>query len=124
MIARWKSLSGVTKFSIIAFVVVAILGLFSMGLLGAGLYYTVVFLHDVYPPLNDWRGDWVWPTTIMVGMVWSLGFLFAGVVRSYCNHYMQSIALLRTVYIFILWLWASITWAIALLLAYQPNVPL
>jgi len=53
-------LSYTTKFSIIAFFIILGLGLMSMGLLGALLYYPVSFLFTSYPDLNDWHGDWVW----------------------------------------------------------------
>lgn len=99
------------KRSLIAFVVVATLGLLSMGFLGIGLYYRVFFaLPSSYPNLNDARGDWVWPATIAVGMAWSIGFLFAGSIDRRL-HAMQTRASLRPlVYLAVLWLWALLLW--------------
>jgi|GEM_PF-4817883 len=45
----WKSLSGNTRFSVIAFVISAALGLISMGALGTVLYYPVLFLLKRFP---------------------------------------------------------------------------
>ncbi|GHN03208.1 hypothetical protein WSM22_46970 [Cytophagales bacterium WSM2-2] len=45
-----------------------------MGALGAALYYPAAFLLKKFPAFSDWHGDWVWPTVIMVGMLWSFGF--------------------------------------------------
>jgi len=109
---RWKSLTYTTKFSAIAFIICGVLGLLSMGALGAVLYYPVSFLFDNYPTLNEWRGDWVWPVMIGVGMAWSLGFIFAGIIWHILHKKIQSLILLRVIYIFILWLWAASLWFI------------
>ncbi len=110
MIEFWKSLSGVTRFSVISFLVTGALGLLSMGALGAGLYYPVSFLLKKYPTLNEWHGDWVWPAIIAVGMFWSLGFLFGGVAWHYLVKVTSSKLILYAAYLFILWLWAAILW--------------
>ena len=110
MIEFWNSLAYTTKFSAIASVVTCALGLLSMGMLGLGLYYPVSFLFRSYPTLNDWRGDWVWPAIIVVGMAWSLGFVFGGIAWHYLSQGVQSIVLLRLIYVLILWLWAAILW--------------
>ena len=107
----WKSWTFNIKFSLIAFFVTAILGLLSMGALGGILYYPVSFLFAPYPNINDWHGDWVWPTLIMVGMLWSFGFVFAAVAWYYLNKISDSKVLLISVYVAILWLWAALLWA-------------
>jgi hypothetical protein len=106
----WNSLSGNAKFSIIAFVVTAVLGLLSMGALGAILYYPVSFLLKKLPPMNHWHGDWVWPAMIAVGMLWSLGFIFGGAAWYYLAKITSSKLILYAAYIFILWIWAAILW--------------
>lgn len=114
MIEFWKSLSGNARFSIIAFFSSGALGLFSMGLLGAVLYYPVSFLLRKFPSLDDWTGDWVWPAVIGVGIFWSVGFLLGGVVWHYLAKITSSKAILCCAYIFVLWLWAAIVWYIVL----------
>ncbi len=110
MISYWKSFSYTSKFSVIAFFITLVLGLLSMGILGAGLYYVVSFLFFSYPSLNDWRGDWVWPATIGVGMGWSLGFIFGGIALHYLDKISNAKYLKICIYILILWLWAACLW--------------
>jgi hypothetical protein len=110
MISLWKSLSDNAKFSVIAFFVVAVVGLLSMGLLGALLYYPVSFLFKNFPTLNDWRGDWVWPAMISVGMFWSVGFILGGVAVHYLVKIIASKIILYILYSLILWVWAAFLW--------------
>lgn len=107
----WKSWSFNIKFSLIAFFITAIAGLVSMGALGGMLYYPVSFLFISYPSLNEWQGDWVWSSVIMVGMLWSFGFVFGAVAWYYIQKITQSKVLLILVYLFILWLWAALLWS-------------
>ncbi|SMG44127.1 hypothetical protein SAMN03080602_03247 [Arenibacter troitsensis] len=106
----WKSWSFNVKFSLIAFFTTAVLSLISMGALGALLYYPVSFLFGSNPNLMDWGGDWVWPSVIMVGMLWSFGFVFGAVAWYYIQKITQSKALLIAAYLLILWLWAALLW--------------
>ncbi|WP_396596367.1 hypothetical protein [Dokdonia sp. R86516] len=106
----WKSLSYTTRFSIIAFVAILPMGLFSMGILGALLYYPVSFLFTSYPTLNDWTGDWVWPATIGVGMFWSFGFIWAGLAWHFLRNKLHSVHILRVIYAIICWAWAALLW--------------
>ena len=115
MVEFWKSLSSTTKFSVIAFFITAALGLLSMGILGFGLYYPVSFLFKNYPSINKWRGDWVWPATISVGIFWSLGFIFSGLAIHFLTKITQSKILIYFVYVFILYLWAAILWYLVIL---------
>lgn len=114
MIEFWKTLSVHTRFSIIAFLATGALGIFSMGLLGAGLYYPVSFLLRKYPSINDWSGDWVWPATIAVGMFWSFGFLFSGITYHFLAKISAPKPVLYSTYIFILWAWAAVMWYLVL----------
>jgi len=114
MIELWNSITFTTKFSAIAFVITAALGLFSMGFLGLGLYYPVSFLFKSYPDINSWRGDWVWAAIIGLGMAWSLGFVFGGVAWHFLSKEIHSITVLRLIYILILWIWAAILYFIVI----------
>lgn len=120
MIEFWNSLPYTTKFSAIAFITTGVVGLFSMGLLGAGLYYPVSFLFKSYPTLNDWSGDWVWPVIIGAGMLWSFGFIFGGFAWYYFSDHVHSIALLRIIYILILWIWAALIWYVLIKINVKP----
>ncbi len=121
MIEFWNSLAYTTKFSAIAFVATGFLGLFSMGILGALLYYPVSFFFNAYPTLNDWSGDWVWPVMIGAGMLWSVGFIFGGLAWYYLQDQIASIALLRIIYILILWIWAAFIWYILIKINVKPT---
>ncbi len=110
MIEFWKSLTYTTKFSTITFIITAALGLLSMGFLGLGLYYLVSFLFPSYPNIDDWHGDWVWPVIIVVGMLWSVGFVLGGISWHYLSKSISSVAILRVIYIIVLWLWAAFLW--------------
>lgn len=120
MIEFWNSLAYTTKFSAIAFVITGFVGLMSMGFLGTGLYYAVSLLFKSYPTLNDWRGDWVWPALIGVGMAWSFGFVFGGIAWHYLSKMVHSVPLLRIVYLLILWFWAAFLWYLVI----RSNFPL
>lgn len=106
----WESLSSNAKFSIIAFCITAFLGLISMGLLGALLYFPVSFLFKDVPSINTWHGDWVWPATISVGVFWSLGFILGGFSYHYLIKMGASKVVLYSIYAVILWLWAVFLW--------------
>jgi hypothetical protein len=103
------------KGSLIAFAVTAVLGLVGMGALGFALYYPVAPIVRLrHPPINAWTGDWVWPTMIMVGMAWSIGFLLAGALDQYLAGARASSVIRTVAYGATLWLWALVLWAIAL----------
>src|SRR3954469_15110938 len=109
--ARWLSLSYYIRFSILAFVISLALGLLSMGALGAGLYYTILpLIKDRFPPLDAWRGDWVWPAMIGSGMLWSFGFILG----AFSYHYLQKLKahrlLNRALYVIVLWAWINVIW--------------
>ena len=103
------------KWSFVAFVATAVLGLVGMGLLGFALYYPVApVLALRFPPHATWHGDWVWPTVIVVGMAWSLGFIFAGALNLALEARDASQWLRTLAYITVLWLWALLLWWVAL----------
>lgn len=103
------------KRSLIAFVVVAALGLLSMGALGASLYYTAYpVLAPRYGDLNDWHGDWVWPAMIGVGMAWSVSFLAAGLVNQWLLRTGHTRIIRWPAYAVMLWIWAAGIWAVTL----------
>jgi hypothetical protein len=104
----WKSLSPNARFSILAFIVTLGLGLLSMGALGLALYYLVFpFLNK---DIDSLHGDSAWPTIILVGMLWSFGFLFAGLAHHYLIKWKSAKYIAKTAYVFILWLWILILW--------------
>ena len=104
-----------TKRSCWAFVVAVLLGLLSMGLLGAALYYGVAFAFPAaFPSIDDFRGDWVWPAFIAVGMGWSLGFLPAGALNLRLERGGVAAPWRRLVYGFVLWAWAWLLWLVTL----------
>ncbi|TAG03848.1 MAG: hypothetical protein EAZ43_05670 [Betaproteobacteria bacterium] len=104
-----------TPRSAIAFVVVLALGLLSMGLLGAGLYYVVmVALPPTLPHIDTISGDWAWPAVIVIGMFWSVGFLIAGALNARWIARGMKPYWRKLCYVIALWLWAYLLWLIAL----------
>jgi hypothetical protein len=106
----WATFSSVTKFSIIAFLVSGVLGLFSMGALGYGLYFLVKPV--LGNRINELQGDTMWPAMILAGMAWSMAFLIA----AWCYHWLLKFdlpqAIMNFSYAFILWGWILIVWFI------------
>ena len=79
----WQSWSVTTRFSILAFCGSMALSLLSMGALGYLLYYPVAPL--LPESIDTLPGDTTWPSVIFAGMVWSFGFLLAGIAFHYSN---------------------------------------
>lgn len=111
----WNSLSPISKFSWIAFFISGVLGFLSMGAIGYLLYYPVSFLLPAkYGTLDAWHGDWVWPSAIAVGVLWSFGFLLGALAVHYLARYTTSTLVTVLVYGFILLLWAAALWLVCL----------
>lgn len=94
-----------------AAITVAALGLLSMGLLGALLYYVAApALWPLFGNFNDWHGEEVWPATIFAGMLWSVSFLVAG----WLNKRQESLGRprwrRRLSYLGVLWVGAVLVW--------------
>lgn len=104
----WKDLPPIAKFSIIAFMIALILGLMSLGAEGYGIYYAVEFVLPV--SIDSIRGDSLWPSMILAGMAWSLGFLLAGWISQKASQRINSRLLLGLIYILILWAWDFLVW--------------
>ncbi|MCC6595139.1 MAG: hypothetical protein IT477_01370 [Rhodanobacteraceae bacterium] len=108
---RMKTLSAI-KWSIVAGLVVAVLGVLSIGFLGLGLYYLTYPIH--YPLLGDidtWQGaDLFWPAIIVAGMLWSLCFPAAGLVDLGLERRGASRTIRVACYLAILWLGAGLIW--------------
>jgi hypothetical protein len=102
----WKELPPVAKFSIIAFVIAIILGLMSMGAQGFGVYYAVSFALPV--SIDSISGDTVWPSTILAGMAWAIGFLIAGWICQRIRT--QNTITIWMLYLIVLWIWAYVVW--------------
>ncbi len=108
------------KWSLIGFGVSLALGLLSMGALGAALYYVgYPIFAPFYGNLNDWTGDWVWPTVIFAGMLWSVSFLAAGFLDLRLEAHDTPMWLRVIAYIAVLWAGAVIVWAVLLWSQYQ-----
>ncbi len=108
---------GIIKFmswSVWAFIIALAVSFFSMGMVGAVVYIVVSpILRLKYPPMNQWSGDWVWPANIIASLVWCLGFLIAGVVNMFIQHYNSYI------YLGVLWFWGLLVWWVVLMLSYK-----
>jgi hypothetical protein len=102
----WKELPPIARFSIIAFAIALILGLMSLGAQGYGIYYAVDFALPV--SIDTLHGDTLWPSVILAGMAWSIGFLVAGwiCVRIRSN----SKYTVWMIYVVILWMWDYLVW--------------
>lgn len=100
----WKELPPIAKFSIIAFVIALIIGLMSMGLQGYGVYYAVRFALPV--SIDSIHGDTLWPSTILAGMAWAIGFLIAGLLTAR----LRNRSLVVIIYLLVLWAWAYLVW--------------
>lgn len=99
------------KGSIIAGVVVAVLGLLSMGILGFALYYACYpLLAPLYGNLNDWHGDDVWPATIWAGMFWAIFFPVAGFADLRLKRVGAAGAARVLSWLAILWAGAAVVW--------------
>jgi hypothetical protein len=102
----WKELPPIARFSIIAFAIALILGLMSLGAQGYGIYYAVGFALPV--SIDTLQGDTLWPSVLLAGMAWSIGFLVAGWIciriRT-ANKYT-----LWMIYLIILWMWDYLVW--------------
>ena len=105
-----------TKWSVLAAAAVLVLGLASMGLLGAALYFPVapVLRQLGLPGQDQWHGDWVWPTVIGTGMAWSVGFLLAGAANHWLLLRRWSAASRGLIYLGVLWCWALTVWFVCL----------
>lgn len=102
----WRELPPIAKFSLIAFIIALILGLMTMGIQGYGVYFLVQFALPV--SIDSIQGDAVWPSTILAGMAWSIGFLLAGWICQRIKT--QSKIAIWSVYAIILWAWAYLVW--------------
>lgn len=99
-------------YSSIAMFCVFLLGFFSMGFLGLGLYALVSpILSPWMAKLNETSGDWAWPAMIDIGVFWGFGFLIAGMIDHRFIKKFAGKPLRAFIYIFILWLTALILWA-------------
>ena len=114
--AAWAALARVWRRmprSWLAALAVVLLGVVSMGALGGLLYFAVApVVWPVFGNLNDWRGDGVWPATVAVGMLWSLGFVLAGWLNQRWLARGWSTRRRRLAYAAVLWLWAALLWVL------------
>lgn len=102
----WKDLPPIAKFSLLAFAVTLVLGLLSMGAEGYGVYYAVEFALPV--SIESLQHDTVWPSVILAGMAWSIGFLIAGYISIKIKT--QNKFVIWVLYPIILWMWTWLVW--------------
>ncbi|MGO3742658.1 MAG: hypothetical protein ACTJGZ_10475 [Kerstersia sp.] len=111
-------LFGGIRRSFIAATVAAMLGVLSMGALGGMLYYAVYpVLAPWHGSMDAWHGDWVWPATVSAGVLWSLGFVCAGLCYARLERAGVDVATRRASYVVVLWLSAVCSWTLVLLSA-------
>jgi hypothetical protein len=97
--------------SILAFVLAFGLTFVSMGYLSLALYAVVSpVLGLFYPPPDSWKGPWVWPVLVGVGLLWSFSFLPGGIINRALGNRGTSRAVRRVVYAGVLWLGALLAW--------------
>ncbi|WP_061218762.1 hypothetical protein [Leptospira weilii] len=107
----WHSLTPNAKFSVIICLILSILGFFSIGTMGLGLYYLIFPVSkSLFPHPDSLSGDWVWPTTILVSILWPLGFIFGAILFHILGEKGWPNIILYFLYIPILWLWAALLW--------------
>ncbi len=99
------------KGSLLAFLVTLGLAFLSFGYVSLALYVVVSpVLTLVFPPLDQWRGPWVWPVLVGVAILWSFSFIPAGILDLRLAARGVSAARRRLAYLAVLWLGALLAW--------------
>ncbi|WP_419806127.1 hypothetical protein [Terriglobus sp.] len=110
------------RFSVVAAGVVFVLGLVSMGLLGAMLHGAVMpVLALLFPHAKTLLGDWVWPAMIGTGQAWAVAFLIAGAADRLLKRRSAGVPVRVLLYVAILWCWDLVIWSVTLLFAPVPQ---
>jgi len=103
------------KASLLGFVAAFALSFLSLVYISLALYGAVSpVLTQVYPPLETWRGPWVWPVLVGVAILWSPSFLIAGAVDLRLHAACSSSRTRWLAYLAILWLGALAAWFLVL----------
>lgn len=108
--ALWRVISR-DKGSLIAAIVFFVLGWLSMGLVGAAIYESarpvlwLLFGKKAFLDALSKHGISTWPTVLLVGFFWPLGFLMAGWMRHQPFAQARPGWLVALLYVAILWLW-------------------
>jgi hypothetical protein len=116
------------KRSTLAFLVAFVLAFLSLGMTGIALFFLVTpalnVLFGLNIPMdhtgidqlkgNRISGDAMWPTIILVSILWSFGFLIAGFLKQKTSISSLPKLARNFVYVLILWVWALFLWAIAI----------
>jgi hypothetical protein len=114
--------------SSIGFLLAFVLAFLGMGITGIGLFFLVTPALNLLLGLNlpmDATGidqlkgvsigpDAMWPTLILVSMLWSFGFLIAGFVTKEAEAFKLPSILKNCIYALILWSWALCLWVFAI----------
>lgn len=107
----WNSIPNNVRISFFIFIILAFLGFFSLGAVGFGLYYLIFPVAGfLFPHPDSLHGDWVWPSTIGVGLLWPLGFIFASILFNFLKKRNWPKSILYFLYIPLLWLWVALLW--------------
>jgi hypothetical protein len=113
------------KRSSMSFIVAMVLAFLSLGMIGLGLFILVTpalnllfglnlpMDHTGVDQLTDHglSGDAVWPTIILVSLLWPFGFLMAGFTKHKTIVSGLPNLAKNFVYLLVLWLWALCLWA-------------
>jgi len=103
------------KASLFGFVAAFAASFLSFGYISLVLYALVSpVLTQLYPPLESWRGPWVWPVLVGVAILWSFSFPIAGVVDLRLAAAQASKRTRWLSYLAILWLGALASWLVVL----------
>lgn len=116
------------KRSTIAFLVAFGLAFLSLGMTGIALFVLVTPALNVLFGLNipmdhtgidqlkdkAMAGDAMWPTIILVSILWSFGFLIAGFIKHKTSLSVLPKFLKNFAYLVILWAWALFLWVVAI----------
>jgi hypothetical protein len=113
------------KRSSIGFLIALLLAFLTLGMTGIGLFFLVTpalnLLFGLKIPLDETGidqlkgnaigADAMWPTIILVSMLWSVGFLLAGFVTNKTGLSKLAKPVKNFIYVFTLWTWALCLWA-------------
>lgn len=103
------------KRSLLGFVVAFGMSFLSLGYVSLVLYAVASpVLRLFYPPMEAWRGPWVWPVLVGVAILWSASFLVAGALDLRLVAAGWSNRRRWLAYLGILWLGAVASWLVVL----------
>ena len=116
------------RFSSFGFLIAVALAFLGMGITGFGLFFLVTpglnFILGLKLPMDHtgidqlkgiaFGPDALWPTVILVSILWSCGFLIAGLLKNTTRMSLLPPTFKNGIYILILWFWALALWVFAI----------